>query len=142
MLIWRGCGGHDLRSIVGRFNATYQGIARAYLPGHPFHDIWCSVADSAVPGGHADSFTTSIALYRHPEAVRLDRLPQSVSEEPAWDDPELDFARYSTTGVIGDANHASAALGERLWSASVDAVAAALRSIGTHPNDVVIEPTM
>lgn len=129
ILLWRGCGGHDLRLVVEEFNAARQATATTYLPRHPFHDIWCSVADATIPGGHADSFATSIALFRHPEHVRLDRIPETVSLEPAWGEPDLDLARYSTTGVIGDARHASAALGERLWEASVGAVVGVLREI-------------
>jgi creatinine amidohydrolase len=129
VLVWRGCGGHDLRGAVDRFNEERLGTATAYLPGHPFHDIWCRVADPNVAGGHADSFTTSVALFRHPELVRLDRVPDMPSAHPDWDDPELDFTQYSTTGVIGDARHASAELGARLWEECVDAVADELRAI-------------
>jgi creatinine amidohydrolase len=74
MILWRGCGGHDLAEVVDRFNQMYQGKARAFLPPHPFHEIWCRVADPAVPGGHADSFTTSISLYQRPELVRQDQI--------------------------------------------------------------------
>lgn len=142
ILVWRGCGGHDLRAVVEQFNATRQGSATTYLPRQPFHDIWCEAADATIPGGHADSFATSIALYRHPEHVRADRIPDMASDEPAWDDPDLDFARYSTTGVIGDARYATAALGERLWNSSVEAVANMVREITSNPNNVLIEPTM
>ena len=51
-------------------------------------------------------------------------------------DPDLDFANYSSTGVIGDPTHASAELGARLWEVVVDDVAATLRSIA---NDVQTE---
>ena len=129
ILVWRGCGGHDLRDAVTRFNRDRSGAATAYLPGHPFHDIWCRLADPDVPGGHADSFTTSIARFRHPELVRPDLVPDAPSATPDWSDPALDFTRYSTTGVIGDARHASAELGARLWQACVDAVAEELRAI-------------
>src|SRR5205814_988820 len=49
ILVWRGCGGHDLRAVVEDFNVAHAGIARAFLPAHPFHAIWCSVADPSVP---------------------------------------------------------------------------------------------
>ncbi len=81
----------------------------------PYHDIWCRVADSGVPGGHADSFTTSIAMYKRPATVRLECIPSSSSREVNWNDPHLDFTKYSDTGVIGDATKASAELGRRLW---------------------------
>src|SRR5207302_1807996 len=68
ILVWRGCGGHDLRGVVDRFNAA--GRASVSLPEPPYHAIWCRLADPAVPGGHADSFTTSISLYLRPESVR------------------------------------------------------------------------
>ncbi len=34
ILVWRGCGGHDLRGAVTRFNRDRSGAATAYLPGH------------------------------------------------------------------------------------------------------------
>jgi creatinine amidohydrolase len=44
-------------------------------------------------------------------------------------DPQLDFARYSATGVIGDPMHASAALGRKLWEATVEAAVEILRMV-------------
>ena len=73
IVVWRGCGGHDLREAVQRFNATFDGHAQAFLPGHPYNDVWCRLADPSVPGGHADSFTTSIMLHLRPEAVRSEK---------------------------------------------------------------------
>src|SRR5579864_2176006 len=37
-----------------------------------------------------------------------------------WNDPLLDFAHYSSTGVIGDPTHASVELGKKLWEAAVE----------------------
>ena len=116
-VIWRGCGGHDLRQTVASY-AKSQATMGVHLPEPPFEDIWRTVGDPAVPGGHADSFTTSIMLFRRPSLVRADRIPPP-SRAPDWDDPDLDFGAYSDSGVIGDARHASAELGERLWQASV-----------------------
>jgi creatinine amidohydrolase len=82
-----------------------------------------------VPGGHADSFTTSIALYLRPEAVRIDQISNPQNAPVDWDDPHLDFARYSATGVIGDPTHASAALGARLWTEVVEVAAQVLREV-------------
>jgi creatinine amidohydrolase len=119
LVVWRGCGGHDLRATVERFNQRWHGRAQALLPDPPLHQIWCRVADPGVPAGHADSFATSIALHRHPETVRRDRVP-GPSERPVdWDDPALDFTAYSSSGVIGDPRHGSAELGAVLWSECV-----------------------
>jgi len=142
ILVWRGCGGHDLVATVLAFNHDRDGVSRAFLPAHPFHDVWCSIADPAVPGGHADSFTTSILLHRRPNAVRTDRIPDQVSDEPDWADPHLDFSAVSSTGVIGSAAHASPDLGRALWRASVNAVADVLRQIETDPDTVHVRPTM
>lgn len=122
ILIWRGCGGHDLQAMVEDFNA-WQGHARAVLPELPYHAIWCRLADAQVAGGHADSFTTSSMLHLRPEAVRLDRVIDPHSQEPDWTDPQLDFGRYSATGVIGDPTHARAELGAQLWRECVATVA-------------------
>ncbi|MGH2544458.1 MAG: creatininase family protein [Ardenticatenaceae bacterium] len=132
IVVWRGCGGHDLRRTVEQFNEEHSGVAHAFLPAPPFHDIWCRVGDPSVPGGHADSFTTSITMHLHPELVRVDRIPQSRSKEPVWSEPNLDFSRYSSTGVIGDATHASAELGAALWEAAIAAGTQMLREVSEH----------
>jgi|SRR5579875_419853 len=117
VVIWRGCGGHDLRQAVTAYSQTRPAV-RVYLPDPPFAEIWAAEGDSCVPGGHADSFTTSIMLARRPALVRLDRIP-SPSRVLDWQDPDLDFGAYSDSGVIGDPRHASPELGERLWEASL-----------------------
>ena len=129
IVVWRGCGGQDLRETVKRFNETCNGRSTAFLPGLPYHDVWCRIADPSVPGGHADSFTTSITLHLRPEAVRRDRIVDPQHKPVDREDPDLDFARYSSTGVVGDPTQASAELGARLWEAVVDEVTATLRSI-------------
>jgi creatinine amidohydrolase len=126
MVVWRGCGGHDLTGVVGRFNGRHEGEPRAFQPELPYDEVWCRIADPSIPGGHADSFATSIALYLRPGSVCVERIPEPEGKPVDWDDPELDFARYSPTGVMGDATHASAELGARLWDAVLDEVASIL----------------
>ena len=133
IVVWRGCGGHDLREAVQRFNKVFDGRSEAYLPGHPYHEVWCRISDPSIPGGHADSFTTSIMLHLRPKAVRREGIVDPKHKAVDWDDPGLDFADYSSTGVIGDPTHASAELGARLWEAVVDEVAATLSSIANGP---------
>jgi creatinine amidohydrolase len=140
ILVWRGCGGHRLQAVVESFNQAMGGRSIAHLPGHPFHAIWCRLADPSVPGGHADSFATSIALYRHPEQVRVGEIPEA-SATPDWNDPELDFSKYSTSGVIGDPTHASAELGKSLWEACVREVSEMLRELVEHAVSPRNEPT-
>lgn len=127
IVVWRGCGGHDLSGVVDRFNDEHM-EARAFLPSQPYHEIWRRLGDPSVPGGHADSFTTSIALHLRPGAVRADRIFDPRNEEVRWEDPDLNLARYSSTGVIGDPTHASAELGARLWPEVVEAVALTLKA--------------
>ena len=128
IVVWRGCGEHDLSETVARFNAEHSGCV-AVLPELPYHGIWSRVADPTVPGGHADSFSTSLALHLRPEAVRTDRIPGPQRGEVDWNDSDLDFRRYSDSGVIGDPTHASAALGAKLWEAVVADVAETLRAV-------------
>lgn len=117
VVIWRGCGQHDLQQRVANLNQA-NSRCKVHLPQQPFNDIWCTIGDPSVPGGHADSFTTSIALARRPNEMRSDQIP-GPSQTPDWEDPNLDFSRYSESGVIGDPRHASAHLGDQLWIASV-----------------------
>ena len=133
IVVWRGCGGHNLTQVVEQFNIEQAGKARALLPALPYHDIWCRIGDPSVPGGHADSFATSIALHLRPDAVRADLIARSPQETVDWDDPHLDFTRYSPSGVIGDPTHASAELGARLWQAVVEAAALALKTAAEVP---------
>lgn len=133
LMLWQGCGGHQLAATVQEFNRRRRDSCRAVLPAPPFFDLWCRIGDPAVPGGHADSFITSIVLYKRPYAVRHDRLWDPGSRVPDWDDPDLDFTRYSSTGVIGDPTQADAALGEALWNACVDWSAEALVELAALP---------
>jgi creatinine amidohydrolase len=133
VVVWRGCGQHDLNGVVERFNAEHVGKAQAFQPDLPYHAIWCRVGDPSVPSGHADSFATSIALHLRPESVRVERISDPQHKPVDWDDPKLDFARYSPTGVIGDPTYASAELGARLWNAVVEEVALIFQGIAETP---------
>lgn len=133
LVIWRGCGGHQLTAFVNRFNATSSDIARLWMPEHPYNEIWCQVADPSVPGGHADSFTTSIALHRHPERVRAGRIPESEGNAPAVEDAENEWSVDHPTGVVGDASHATAELGALLWERTVDRVCETLADLTVAP---------
>jgi creatinine amidohydrolase len=129
LIIWRGCGGHHLAELRQRFNAANAGIARLWVPEHPYEKIWCSVADPSVPGGHADSFATSIALHRHPERVRPDRVPPPTPAAPSLDHAPADWSLAFPTGVVGDATRASAALGAQLWERTIDRVTAMIEAL-------------
>jgi creatinine amidohydrolase len=129
MVIWRGCGGHDLRQTVDRFNQQHSGRAIAFLPDLPYHAIWCRIGDPTNPGGHADAFATSLALHLRPEMVRRDLISNPSQSPVDWNDPDLDFARHSTSGVIGNPTTASAELGAELWKAVVSEVARTLADL-------------
>ena len=134
IVVWRGCGGHDLRDAVREFNQASPHKAQAFLPEHPFHEIWCRLGEPDVPGGHADSFSTSISLHLRPATVRVNEIRDPAHRPVDWQDPNLDFARYSSTGVIGNPTHVSAQLGAKLWEASVASVAKTLRNIALEAN--------
>jgi creatinine amidohydrolase len=141
IIVWRGCGQHDLRKTVKRFNRRYRRKSRAYLPAHPYHDIWCRIGNPDNPGGHADSFGTSIAMYCRPEAVRTEKISNPHSREVDWTDPGLDFSRYSETGVIGDPTEASAELGKELWEAVIAEIALMFKAIAEgEEGDLLINP--
>ncbi len=129
IIILQGCGGHNLGKSIIKFNKEQTSEVKAYLPTLPYNDIWCRVGDPNVPGGHADSFATSIALYLKPGMVRKDRIPVPENKIVDWEDPELDFRKYSSTGIIGDAQHASKELGKRLWEEVVKEVALIIKKI-------------
>lgn len=129
IVVWRGCGGHELGDTVREFNRMHRSESAAFLPRHPFNDIWRRIGDPTVSGGHADSFSTSIALHLRPAGVRQHKIVDPAHPPVDWQDPDLDFARYSSTGVIGDPTRASAELGAELWEAIVDSVADTLRTI-------------
>lgn len=126
LVVWRGCGGHKLQGVVQQFNDKYGSQVRAYLPSLPFYDLWCNLGYAHIPGGHADSFATALALYLRPASVRTNLVANPHNSPVEWDDPNLDFAAYSSSGVIGDPIHASVALGEKLWREVVMTVAKVL----------------
>lgn len=131
MLVWRGCGQHQLQTVIDAFNYKHAGRARATQPDLPYHEIWCSVADPDVPGGHADSFATSLALYLREDHVRTDRISDPHGIPVDWSRPDLDFRQYSATGVIGDPTHASPELGKKLWREIVNHVAHQIQAAST-----------
>lgn len=123
MVVWRGCGGHDLAQVVADFNSEQSQGAQAFLPNIPFYDLWCRMGYEHIPGGHADTFATSISMFLRPESVRTDLIANPQNSPVDWDDPKLDFAQFTATGVIGDPTPSSAELGERLWPEVVKTVA-------------------
>lgn len=126
VVAWRGCGGHDLRDTVADLAAA--GRTRVLLPEPPLGEFWAAVGAPATASGHADSFTTSISLFRRPATVRTDLIPATASDPPDWADPDLDFTRYSTTGVVGDASAATVQRGQLLWNRCVDWLADYVRA--------------
>lgn len=128
IIVWQGCGQHRLHQVIEQFNLTYKGKAQAFLPNPPYAQLWEKVAP-AVPGGHADGFVTSIALYLRPDGVRAAQIPSPEQKSVDWDDPHLDLALYSTSGVIGDPTRATRELGVRLWDMVVEDVALIFKEI-------------
>jgi creatinine amidohydrolase len=117
ILVWRGCGGHDLQKSIDEVRGEVEKVV-IVMPSMPFDEMWRRLGDPMVPGGHADSFTTSIALALWPSFVREDLVP-GPSAMPDWNSEPLDFTQWSDTGVIGDARFASAELGLRLHAEGV-----------------------
>jgi creatinine amidohydrolase len=130
LVLWKGYNGHDLRAVVTQFNAEHDGRAKVILPEMPYQAIWNEVGDPDVPGGHADSFVTSLALFLRPQTVRTKQIVVPNGKPVNWSDPRLDLAQHTNTGVIGDPTHASAELGQRLWDAAVQKAALLLRDAG------------
>ncbi len=129
IIVWRGCGQHRLDGVVDEFNSARARSAVAFLPGHPYHDIWVKYGDQRDFGGHADSFTTSIALHLRPDRVHQDKIVDSGCRPVDWDDPDLNFADYSPNGVVGTPIYASAELGETLWHEVIERVAATFKKV-------------
>jgi creatinine amidohydrolase len=115
IVVWRGCGQHDLTGTIERFNRINVHSAQAFLLELPYSDIMRRIAPDII-GGHADTFATSIALFLRPQAVREGKNPAPMNDPIDWDDPNLDFARYSSSGVIGDPSQSSPDLGATLWA--------------------------
>lgn len=117
LFVWRGCGQHDLGTVLSHFNATHD-HARAFQPVIDYPAISRRAFGRDVPGGHADSFATSVCLLLRQEAVRRDRIRQPVMAPFAWS-RDMNFAAISDTGVIGDPTQAGEAAGARIWDLTV-----------------------
>jgi creatinine amidohydrolase len=117
LLVWRGCGQHELGALITRFNAV-QTSARAYQPTIDYGEISRTVLGE-LPGGHADSFATSVCMFLDSARVRSERIRLPENSPIDWSGP-VDFATASDTGVIGDPTRASREAGERLWELCVE----------------------
>jgi creatinine amidohydrolase len=113
LFIWRGCGQHDLTAVLSRFNATHDHV-RAFQPVIDYPAISRRALGGDVPGGHADSFATSVCLLLRREAVRRERIRQPSMAPFVWS-RDMNFAAISDTGVIGDPTQASESAGARIW---------------------------
>ena len=117
LALWRGCGQHDLKAAIDRFNASRADCA-AYQPVIDYGSVADAAFGRAIPGGHADSFATSIRLCLNAEAVRTDKVRLPSLQPFEWDQ-DMDFAAISDTGVIGDPTQAGAEAGARIWEMCV-----------------------
>jgi len=122
MIIWRGCGGHNLKNVTKDFNLRLAGKCRAFLPEMPYAQIMEGIAPG-IPGGHADSFCVALSLYLRPESLRTDKIPAPELAPVNWCDPQLDFSNYSSSGTIGDPSRGTREMGAGLWNAIVEEVA-------------------
>ncbi|MDH5607175.1 MAG: creatininase family protein [Anaerolineae bacterium] len=129
LIIWCGCGQHDLDEVINQFNESLGGYEKAIQLTLSYFDIWRAISDPSIPGGHADSFSTSIAMYLRPDSVRNERVFNPESKPVDWDNPDLDFSLYSSSGVIGDPTYASAELGKELWKQLIQESAAIIKQI-------------
>lgn len=123
IIVWRGCGQHNLENVIRHFNQRHAGNAEVFLPGWIFFDIWNKVGDPAGAGGHADSFATSIALFLRPDSVRIDRIFDPQNKIIDWQNLDIDISQYTSSGVIGDPTQASASIGAILWRETISEMA-------------------
>ena len=133
IILWKGCGQHKLSRTVDDFNKKHQSVSKTFCPELPYHDIWCKIGNQNIPGGHADSFITSLMMHQRPEAVRHDLITEPQNKPVNWEDIYLDLSQYSSTGVIGDPTKASRGLGAKLWAAGVDKIACIIHEYAQKP---------
>ena len=120
IIIWTGCGQHQLDSMVHEFQQKMNNLVNIYIPPKPYQQVWEQIGDPTIPGGHADMFTTSIALALRPNDVQRDRIKNPEYTVPNWDDPNLDLSKFTNTGSIGEITESSADLGMKLWESIVE----------------------
>jgi creatinine amidohydrolase len=126
LLLWRGCGQHNLERVIERFNSAHED-ARAYQPIIEYGGIALEALGD-VPGGHADSFATSICLLLDEARVRRDRIAVPNLQPFEWSEA-MDFTAVSDTGVIGDPTHASREAGAQMWQRCLEAGEQLVRDI-------------
>ena len=117
LVVWRGCGQHDLQAVIDPFNASHQDCA-AYQPVIDYGTVCDTAFGRQIPGGHADSFATSIRLCLDKDAVRADRVRMPALRPFEWG-RDMDFSSVSDTGVVGDPTQGSAEAGARIWELCV-----------------------
>lgn len=118
IIVWRGCGQHDLAGVIERFNAS-QASARAWQPMADYPRISDEAFGRPVAGGHADSFATSICMLLRPAAVRRELIARPAMQPFEWQ-REMNFAAISDSGVVGDPTAASAEAGAKLWELIIE----------------------
>ena len=119
IIIWQGCGQHQLAPMVERFLASKLNNINIFFPELPYQKIWDELVGPDVFGGHADGFATSLSLYLRPDDVRKDKIRNPEYTMPNWSSSDIDFSKHSNTGSIGDLSVSSAELGKKIWESLV-----------------------
>jgi len=136
MIIWQGCGRHQLTAMVEKFLADQPASVQIFLPEMPFQAIWDGLVGPQILGGHAASFATSLCLHFRPEDVRKDLIINPDYSMPDWSSDQLDLSKHTSTGTIGDLSASSADLGKELWAALVEACAAIIHDFDQRSKEI------
>lgn len=118
IVVWRGCGQHDLGAAIARFNAAHADV-RAWQPLCDYPRIADEAFGREVAGGHADSFATSLCLALRGAAVRRERIRHPVMSPFEWG-PHMDFSAITDNGIVGDPSAATEEAGTRMWEMIID----------------------
>ena len=129
IVVWRGCGGHDLRDAVERFNEAFSGRSTAFLPPPRITTFGAGLLTRRYP------VATPTASQRRSRSICVPRPSARTGLSTPSTGPLTGTTRTSISPTtLGPAPSATpptptAELGAKLWEAVVDAVAATLASI-------------
>lgn len=130
IIIWSGCGGHDLQNFIDKYNRKHPDM-HIYYPQVDLYGITIQVGGRKFveDAGHADAPSTSWCLYLDPTLVRKEKIKNSNSSPVDWSRLVKDFNLYTEEGALGNITLANREVGEKSWKLIIKEAADIIRKI-------------
>ncbi|MDP3888407.1 MAG: creatininase family protein [bacterium] len=130
IIVWSGCGGHDLKKMIEKFNRKHEEV-KVYYPQLDLYAVSFQMGGRKMVdnGGHADAPSTSWCLYLAPDYIRKDKIQNPNNRPLDWTRTSKDLSLYTKDGAFGNLTLANKDFGKRSWEQIIKEAAKVIKEI-------------